>query len=50
MLALIVSQYFYRLSPDNSAYCRQLLTGWSMQKKGELVVVHTYQKVVKFWF
>ena len=48
MLALIVSQYFYRLSPDNSAYCRQLLTGWSMQKKGELVVVHTYQKVVKF--
>ena len=21
-----------------------------MQKKGELVVVHTYQKVVKFWF
>ena len=26
------------------------MTGWSMQKKGELVVVHTYQKVVKFWF
>ena len=50
MLALIVSRYFYRLSPDISAYCRQLLTGWSMQKKGELVVVHTYQKVVKFWF
>ena len=21
-----------------------------MQKKGELVVVHTYKKVVKFWF
>ena len=50
MLALIVSRYFYRLSPDNSAYCRQLLTGWSMQKKGELVVVHIYRKVVKFWF
>ena len=50
MLALIVSQYFYRLSPDTSAYCRQLLTGWSMQKKGERVLVQTYQKVVKFWF
>ena len=46
MLALIVSQYFYRLSPDTSACCKQSLTGWSMQKKGERVLVQTYQKVV----